>query len=64
MPTTTTSSTNWGAVGAADTGLYGQREVGVNLDLSRALSDRVHVAGGVEWRNEQFRIGLGQPESW
>ena len=47
-----------------DVGLYGQREVGVNLDLIRALSDRVHLAGGVEWRNEQFRIGLGQPESW
>ena len=47
-----------------DVGLYGQREVGVNLDLSRALSDRVHLAGGVEWRNEEFRIGLGQPESW
>ena len=47
-----------------DVGLYGQREVGVNLDLSRALNDRVHVAGGVEWRNEQFRIGLGEPESW
>ena len=47
-----------------DVGLYGQREIGVNLDLSRALGDRVHLAGGVEWRNEQFRIGLGQPESW
>ena len=47
-----------------DTGLYGQREVGLNLDFSRALGDRVHVAGGVEWRNEQFRIGVGQPESW
>ena len=49
---------------AFDVGLYGQREVGVNLDLSRALNDRVHVAGGVEWRDEQFRIGLGEPESW
>ena len=49
---------------AFDVGLYGQREVGVNLDLSRALNDRVHVAGGVEWRNEQFRIGLGEPDSW
>ncbi len=47
-----------------DVGLYGQREVGVNLDLTRALGDRVHLAGGVEWRNEQFRIGVGQPESW
>ena len=49
---------------AFDVGLYGQREVGVNLDLTRALGDRVHLAGGVEWRNEQFRIGVGQPESW
>ena len=47
-----------------DTGLYGQREVGVNLDLSRPLTDRINVAGGVEWRNEQFRIGLGEPDSW
>ncbi len=47
-----------------DVGLYGQREIGVNLDLSRAFGDRVHLAAGVEWRNEQFRIGLGQPESW
>ena len=47
-----------------DVGLYGQREVGVNLDLRRSLTDRVHLAGGVEWRREQFRIGLGQPESW
>ena len=47
-----------------DVGLYGQREVGVNLDLSRAVTDRVHLAGGVEWRNEQFRIGLGEPDSW
>ena len=47
-----------------DVGLYGQREVGVNLDLSRTLTERVHVAGGVEWRRERFRIGLGQPESW
>ena len=47
-----------------DVGLYGQREVGVNLDLSRAVTDRIHLAGGVEWRNEQFRIGLGEPDSW
>ena len=24
----------------------------------------VHLAGGAEWRNERFLIGLGQPESW
>ena len=47
-----------------DVGLYGQREVGVNLDLSHSLTERVHLAGGVEWRRERFRIGLGQPESW
>ena len=47
-----------------DVGRYGQREVGVDLDLSRAVNDRVHLAGGAEWRNERFLIGLGQPESW
>ena len=47
-----------------DVGLYGQREIGVNLDLRHSLTERVHLAGGVEWRRERFRIGLGQPESW
>ena len=47
-----------------DPGLYRQREVGINFDVSRALSERLNVALGAEWRREQFEVGLGQPESW
>ncbi len=45
-------------------GGYGQREIGVNFDVRRALTRRVHVAGGAEWRRERFAIGLGDPASW
>ena len=47
-----------------DPGLYRQDEVGANFDLSYAVTDRVNVAGGAEWRDERFTIGLGQTESW
>ena len=47
-----------------DPGLYRQREVNVNVDLSYAASDMVNLAGGAEWRDEHFTIGLGQEESW
>ena len=49
---------------AFDPGLYRQREVGLNVDLSYPLGDRVHLAGGAEWRDEQFTIGLGGAPSW
>ena len=49
---------------AFDPGLYRQEEVGLNVDFSRALNDRVHLAGGAEWRNERFEIGLGEEASW
>ena len=47
-----------------DPGLYRQEEVNVNLDLGYAVSDMVNLAGGAEWRDEHFTIGLGQEESW
>ena len=47
-----------------DPGLYRQDEVGLNVDLSYPLDDRVHVAGGTEWRNERFEIDLGDEPSW
>ena len=47
-----------------DPGLYRQQDLAFNLDLSYAASDRVHLAGGGEWREEDFKIGLGQNESW
>ena len=50
--------------GEFDPGLYRQREVNVNVDLGYAVNDRVNLAGGAEWRDEHFTIGLGQEESW
>ncbi len=47
-----------------DPGLYRQRERGFNLDLHYDLSKNLHLAGGLEWREENFKIGLGQKESW
>ena len=47
-----------------DPGLYRQQEIGINFDVSYAVNDRINVAGGVEWRDEEFTIGLGQRESW
>ena len=47
-----------------DPGLYRQDELGLNVDLSYPLNDRVHFAGGAEWRDERFTIGLGDEPSW
>ncbi|MDE2925207.1 MAG: TonB-dependent receptor [Acidobacteriota bacterium] len=47
-----------------DPGLYRQQDLAFNLDLSYAVNDRVHLAGGGEWREEDFKIGLGRNESW
>ena len=37
-----------------DPGLYRQAEVNLNFDVSYAATDRVHLAGGAEWRDERF----------
>ncbi|MEM6453903.1 MAG: TonB-dependent receptor [Acidobacteriota bacterium] len=47
-----------------DPGLYKQEEVNLNLDLSYALNATTNLAGGLEWREETFEIGLGQVESF
>ena len=47
-----------------DPGRYRQDEVGLNVDLSYSLDNRVHVAAGAEWRDERFEIGLGDEPSW
>ena len=47
-----------------DPGLYRQAEVNLNLDVSYAATDMVHVAGGAEWRDERFTIREGEPLSW
>lgn len=47
-----------------DPGLYKQEELNINFDLSYALNDQTNIAGGVEWRDEEFTIGIGQLESY
>ena len=32
--------------------------------MSYAVTERVNVAAGIEWRDEQFGAGLGEPDSW
>ena len=49
---------------AFDPGAYRQDDVGLNVDLSYPLNDRVNLAGGAEWRNERFEVGLGDEPSW
>jgi iron complex outermembrane receptor protein len=47
-----------------DPGLYSQTEFNVNVDVSYAVNDQLNVAAGVEYRDEEFEIGIGQPESF
>ena len=47
-----------------DPGFYLQRETSANFDLTRSIGKRLHLAGGLEWRNEGFEIGLGETDSW
>ena len=47
-----------------DPGLYRQEEVNLNFDVSRAVSELVHLAGGAEWRDERFTIRAGGRPSW
>ena len=47
-----------------DPGKYTQEETNFNFDLSYAASDNVHLATGVEWRNEKFIIGQGDAASY
>ena len=47
-----------------DPGVYLQREVGVNVDLNYALNDVASLAGGAEFRDEYFEIGLGETAAW
>ncbi len=47
-----------------DPGLYKQDETNVSLRLGYPVNDTVHLAGGLEWRDEKFTIGIGQLESY
>ena len=45
-------------------GVYRQAEVNLNFDVAYAATERVHVAGGAEWRDERFTIESGGRPSW
>lgn len=52
-----------------DPGAYIQNETSVNLDLTYPLSmaafaSDLNIAFGFEWRDEQFEIKGGEPDSW
>ena len=44
--------------------LLQQTETSLNADMSYAASDMINIAGGLEWRNEQYHLGAGDPASW
>ncbi len=45
-------------------GTYRQNDVNLNFDTTYRFNDTVHLAAGVEWRNEEFEIGAGGQPSW
>jgi iron complex outermembrane receptor protein len=47
-----------------DPGLYKQEEINVNFDVTYPWNDQTNLAAGVEWREEEFEIGIGQLASW
>ena len=51
-----------------DIGDYTQRETNLNVDVSWlvdvGMATDLNVAGGLEWRNEQFEITTGERASW
>jgi iron complex outermembrane receptor protein len=47
-----------------DPGLYKQDELNINFDVSKQVNAQTNVAAGVEWREEEFEIGIGQIESF
>ncbi len=49
---------------AFDVGANRQRELNLHFDSSYAVTDRIHVAAGAEWRDEQFRTVEGDREGW
>ncbi|MYH31988.1 MAG: TonB-dependent receptor, partial [Acidobacteria bacterium] len=49
---------------AFDVGRNRQRDVNVNFDGLWAVTDRVNIAAGAEWRDEQFGLRAGDREGW
>ena len=49
---------------AFDIGTNRQRDVNVNFDVSYAVTDRVNVAAGTEWRDERYGLSAGDRAGW
>ena len=49
---------------AFDVGRNRQRDVDVNFDVSYAVTDRINLAAGAEWRDEQFGLRAGDRAGW
>ncbi len=47
-----------------DAGRNRQRDVNVNFDVSYAVTDRVSIAAGAEWRDEQYGVRAGDRAGW
>ena len=47
-----------------DPGVYQQSELNLNVDVNYTVNDMVNVAGGAEFRDEHFEIGIGETTSW
>ena len=47
-----------------DIGGNRQREVSFHFDASYAVTDRINLAAGAEWRDEQFSVVQGDREGW
>ncbi|MCF6292173.1 MAG: TonB-dependent receptor [Robiginitomaculum sp.] len=45
-------------------GGYEQREINLNVDMSKQVSDTVNFAFGGEWRRETYVINPGEPNSY
>ncbi len=49
---------------AFDVGRNRQRDVSLNFDGSYAVTDRVNIAAGAEWRDEQYGVRAGDRAGW
>ena len=49
---------------AFDVGTNRQRELNLHVDVSHAVTERINVAAGAEWRDEQFRTVEGDRAGW
>lgn len=45
-------------------GAWRQRELSLNADFTRELSDTAYLAFGAEWREERFTVVPGEPSSY